>query len=142
MREMGLAVLLLAAPAAARADALRHAALAALLVRENPSDPGRRAALDVAFDAMALRPAGAEAVAAGFGGRRRNWFPKRAALAAERAVLRMPALPSATPVDSVSARTETALRAALAPWRALADAAWGGAWAGMVRVGLAEDAQR
>lgn len=142
MQRLVIAALILAAPTAAKADALRHAALAALLARQNPSDTGRRAALDAAFDAVPMRPGEAEAVPGSSGGRRRNWFPKRAALQEERAAMRMPELPSRAAPESIAQLAGTALRAALAPWRALADAAWGGAWTGMVSVGLAEDGQR
>lgn len=142
MRKLGLIALLLVAPAAARADALRHAALAALLIRQNPSDAGRRTALDASFDAALIRGAQAETVPGAINSRRRNWFPKLAALEGEHARLQIPELPSLPVPSSMAQRAGTALRAALAPWRALADAAWGGAWTGMVSVGLTEDAHR
>lgn len=142
MRALVLAALFFAAPSAVKADALRHAALAALLIRQNPSDTQRRATLGAAFDADLIRPGEPEAVPGTTNGRRHNWFPKRLALEAERVTLQMPELPARTVDPSLARQAETALRAALAPWRALADAAWGGAWTGMVSVGLAEDGQR
>ncbi|MDE2291049.1 MAG: hypothetical protein KGL53_03105, partial [Elusimicrobia bacterium] len=58
------------------------------------------------------------------------------------APLRVPDLPETAAAPSFADQTASALRAALAPWRALADAAWGGTWAGMVEVGLARAAHR
>lgn len=136
-----MAVLLLCAPGAARADVLRHAALTVLLVRENPTAEGRRVALDAAFDA-ALRAPEASAVPGGSFGPRRAWFPKRlAALEEDAARLRVPALPAAPPETTLLEETGSALRAALTPWRQLADAACGAAWS-LVKVGLAQGPQR
>ena len=137
MKTMALALLLLGAPAAAHADALRHAALAVLLVRENPSAEGRRIALDLAFDASAPRSSGAEAVVDVGSGPRRSWFPRKKPLGPERPAFRMPALPPAAAQAGLGDMAANALGAALAPWRSIADAAWTGAWTGMVSVGLA-----
>jgi hypothetical protein len=139
---LGLLALLCMGSSPAGADVLRHAALTALLVRENPSAEGRRAALDAAFDAAALRPAEAAPVAGDDRSRRRNWFPKRLSLEAEAARLRMPELPPLPSCEGFVEKAALSLRAALAPWRALADAAWGGSWGGMVSLGLAQDGPR
>lgn len=124
---------------AAGAGALREAALASLSVRENPGEQGRRAALDLTFDAARPGPGGPEAVAGPAGGKRRNWFYRKPQdLPADTARLKVPELPRAAVPSGFIGRAAAALGAALAPWRALADAAWGGAWTGTVSVGLAE----
>ncbi|MBI2361978.1 MAG: hypothetical protein HYV15_01145 [Elusimicrobia bacterium] len=138
MKTLALAAVLLGAPCAAHADALRHAALAVLLVRENPSAEGRRGALDLAFDASVPRAGDAEAVVDGGAGPRRSWFPKKRLWGPERPAFRMPALPPAPASDGFGDAAVRALGAALAPWRRLADSAWSGAWAGLVSVGRAD----
>lgn len=107
------------------------------MVRENPSAEGRRIALDLAFDASAPRSSGAEAVVDSGSGPRRSWFPKKNRFGPERPAFRMPALPPAMASADLGDAAVKALGAALAPWRRLADAAWTGAWTGMVSVGLA-----
>lgn len=138
-----LAALLIALSAfpapAAGAGALREASLASLLVRENPGEQGRRAALDLAFDAARPGSGGPEAVAGPLGGTRRNWFHRKPQdLPADAAPLKIPELPRAAAPAGFFGRAAAALGAALTPWRALADAAWGGTWTGMVSVGVAE----
>lgn len=133
-----LAALLLASGVPARAGALRHAALAVMTVRENPTAEGRRAALDVAFDAAEPVVGGADELPRLDGGPRRNWFHRKPhALPAEQTRLRVPDLPAAAAPTGFVDRAAAAFGAAFAPWRALADAAWGGTWTGMVAVGLA-----
>lgn len=123
----------------ARASALRDAAQAVIMAREQPADEGRRAALSLAFDAA--RPtvtaeAGLPTLALG---PRRNWFHRKPqALPREESRLSIPELPAVAGPTGFSDRAVAALSAAFAPWRALADAAWGGTWGGMVAVGLAE----
>lgn len=109
-----------------------------LLVRENPSADGRRQALDLAFDAAAPRQDGPDAVVDAGVGRRRNWFPKRRRWDEDRPAFRMPELRPMEAGSGFGAGAVRALGAALAPWRRLADAAWNGAWTGMVSVGLAD----
>lgn len=138
MKTLALAALLLGAPRAAHADALHHAALAVLLVRENPSADGRRGALDLVFDASVPRSGEAEAVVDGGVGPRRSWFPKKRPWGPERQAFRMPELPPAAACDGLRDMAGRALGAALAPWRRLADSVWGGAWTGMVTVGRAD----
>lgn len=136
-----LASLLLALSAvpAAGAGALREAALASMSVRENPGEQGRRAALDLTFDAARPGQGDPDAVAGPLGGKRRNWFHRKPQdLPPEAARLKVPELPRAAAPSGFFGRAAAALGAALAPWRALADAAWGGAWTGMVSVGVAE----
>ncbi|TBR23386.1 hypothetical protein EPO15_06115 [bacterium] len=135
-----LAALLAATAVPARAGALRHAALAMLSVRENPTAEGRRAALDVAFDAADDAVGAGDAVPASVAGPRRTWFPRKGKAApAGEARLRVPELPAAPVPTGLLDRAATALGAAFAPWRALAEAAWGGTWSGMVAVGQTGD---
>lgn len=123
----------------ARAGALRDAAQAVMMARENPAEEGRRAALSLAFDAA--RPtvtaeAGIPTLALV---PRRNWFHRKPqALPQEESRLAIPELPAVAAPTGFRDRAAAALSAAFAPWRALADAAWGGTWGGMVAVGLAE----
>lgn len=127
----------------AHAGALRDAALAVMTVRENPGELGRRAALDVAFDAAdegaPLAEVGDVPTSARGARSRRNWFHRKpGSLPHEAGRLRIPELPAAPRAPGFAERAAAALGAAFAPWRALADAAWGGAWTGMVAVGRAE----
>lgn len=136
--RLTLALLLSLAAVPARADALRDAALTAMLVRENPGDAARRAALGAAFDAADGRT-DADLPVAQDGPPRRNWFHRRpGALPAEPGRIAVPHLPRVGAPAGFVARAGAALAAAFAPWRALADAAWGGSWAGSVAVGVAE----
>ena len=128
------------APRPAHAGALRDAALAVMTVRENPGELGRRAALDAAFDAAHATVGADDGAPRLAGGRRKNWFHRRpAALPREEGRLRIPELSAAPDAPGFAARAAAAFGAAFAPWRALADAAWGGAWTGMVAVGRAGD---
>lgn len=123
----------------AHAGALRDAALAVMTVRENPGELGRRAALDVAFDASHATVGAEEGVPEFASGRRKNWFHRKpGSLPREEGRLRVPELAAAPRPTGFAERAAAALGAALAPWRSLADAAWGGAWTGMVMVGRAE----
>lgn len=141
MRQALAAVLLaLGAAAPARAGALRHAAQAVLLVRENPAEEGRRAALGAAFDAAALTVDAEDGAPTLARGPHKNWFHRKPqALPPEGRRLEIPELPAAPAPAGLGARAAAALGAAFAPWRALAEAAWSGTWTGMVAVGLAED---
>lgn len=122
------------------AGALRDAALAVMTVRENPGELGRRAALDVAFDASRSTVGDEEGVPGLAAGRRKNWFHRKpGSLPREERRLRIPELAAAPRAPGFAERAAAALGAAFAPWRALADAAWGGAWTGMVAVGRAGD---
>lgn len=122
------------------AGALRDAALAVMTVRENPGELGRRAALDVAFDASRATVGAEEGVPEIAAGRRKNWFHRKpGSLPREEGRLRIPELSAAPRTPGLAERAVAALGAAFAPWRALADAAWGGAWTGMVAVGQAGD---
>lgn len=138
--RLALAALLFLSAVPARAGALRDAALAVMMVRANPAEASHRAALDVAFDASKLTVSAEDPIPTVASGPRRNWFHRKPqALPLEESRLRIPELRAVAAPSGFGERAAAALGAAFAPWRALADAAWGGTWGGMVAVGLAEN---
>ncbi|MFA5140623.1 MAG: hypothetical protein WC728_15450 [Elusimicrobiota bacterium] len=121
-----------AAVQAVATEAVRDATFVAIALRRTDSVEIRQAALAETFeaafyahDSAELPPAPANAAP------RKNWFLRvydRRAGDARGAVPGIIPLPA--PGPSFGERLGPALGAALAPWKALLEYAWGGAWAG------------